>query len=1128
MSFPGGASGSTSNVAIPALNITALPVTIELWFMPEATQSYYATLLYNRNASSNSGLQYDRWNDATKVKLVWANTQPSALHPNKPIAGQWNHLAVVITSTTKTMYLNGVAQTENGTFANYPMDGTTYLGWDNAVDDRTFKGLIDEVRIWGTARTSDEISQNKFKTLTGSESGLLGYWNFNDQASQATDLSSNGRNGIITGASYVQGFDNSDLDNDGIPAFLDNCPNTQNPDQADIDLDGIGDVCDQLIVEKTDNALYLPGINGTNSQVNISGLNLKTLPFTMEMWIKPEGTQTYNAGLLFNTTSNVGFQYASSWYSPANSIRFMAKGGDQYAVPTTIDAVASDKWNHIAIVMTESSRTVYLNGVAKTESASFQAIDWSTGNTYLGYDSAGTSRAFKGQIDEVRVWNTARTYDEIDQNKFETLIGNENGLVGYWNFNDKASTATDLSVNSNNGTIKGGLYVPSTLLDPMEYVASSATQRSLTVDPKTADIIVMTVKINTKNESSPLKLSKLNISTNGSTNHNAIEKIRVFSTGTEVKFTSKLLIAETSTLPEENFTLDCDHTLKAGSNYFQMVYVLNDHIANNNQLDAECISFELANEDSAFTIIPNITAPAGKITIDTESHISTVTTEAAKFSGNIGTNFVAFQQSAIITYKAFQYLTYWNNAFKVCVARRAIPNGKWQEVELPGYTINQTHADDNHYNISMGICEKDGTIHLSYDHHNDPLRYRVSVVGLANDSTIPWSAESFGPHTNNLGNGVLVSFDGNITYPRFVSMPNGNLLFEARSGTSGDGNSHLWEYNGASQQWTYVGEYMHGRTGTTAGYTNKCGYINGLHYTPGGNRLHVSFIWRETPNPPSNHDLYYAYSDDNGRTWFNDAGVKVATTGTDPLHFDKTSLKIMGISENRGLINQESQTVDKNGKIHILQSFMLESEANSTDWYGSRQKAYMRHIYKDENGIWQKDPIDISNINRSQIAVDGNNNLYVVAPNYRVYTAKSSEGWKTWKSVDLSGSTKAISEGQIDREMLLNHNILQFAFPSSENNGKILIPSYEFDQLTLLPENLKDKDIRIYPNPSPTFFQIDSQNNYNYQIFDQVGKMIEKGNGNHNSQIGLKLTQGTYFIQINQDEIQIVSKLIKI
>lgn len=872
LNLPGGSNGANSNVAIPSLNIASLPVTMEMWFKPAATQNYYSTLLYNRNSSSNSGLQYDRWTDATKVKLVWANTQPVSLHPNKPVADQWNHIAVVITSTSKTTYLNGIAQTETGNFINYPMDGITYLGWDNAVADRTFTGQIDEVRIWNTARTIDDIESNKYKILSGSEQGLIGYWNFNDQA----------------------------------------------------------------------------------------------------------------------------------------------------------------------------------------------------------------------------------------------------------------TLATDLTVNAKNGTINGGTYTLSTLLDPMVYVASVGFQNAKTIDTKTADIIAMTLRIDTKNEINPLKLSKLNLSTNGSTNHNSIEKVKIYTSGSDIKFTDKTLVGETNSLPAQQYSVDCNKELKAGINYFHVVYELNGNTANNDQLDAECVSIELSDNDTSFTYTPANKAPAGKLTVLTNSHISTVTTEAAKFSGNIGSNFVAFQQSAIMTYKGFQYMTYWNNAFKVCVARRAIPEGKWQEVELPGYSVSQTHFDDNHYNISMGICENDGTIHLSYDHHNDLLRYRASVAGLANDTTIPWSAESFGAHTNNLGEGVLVTFDGNITYPRFVSMPNGNMLFEARSGISGDGNSHLWEYDGNTHKWMYVGEYMHGRTGKTAGYTSKCGYINGLHYTPGGTRLHVSFIWRETPNPPSNHDLYYAYSDDNGRTWFNDAGVKVATTGSDPLHYDKTSLKIVSISENRGLINQESQTVDKNGKIHILQSYMLDSEANSTNWMGSRQKAYMRHIYKDENGIWQKDQIDLSNINRSQIAADGNNNLYVVAPNYRVYTAKASEGWKTWKSVDLSGSTKAISEGQIDREMLLNYNILQFTFPSSENNGRILIPSYEFNQTTLLPENLKDKNIRIYPNPCQTFFQIDSQKPYDYQIFDQLGKMIENGKGNQDSQLGSKLAQGTYFIQINLEELQFVSKLIKI
>ncbi|MEO1006794.1 MAG: LamG domain-containing protein, partial [Cyanobacteria bacterium J06638_38] len=63
---------------------------------------------------------------------------------------------------------------------------------------------------------------------------------------------------------------------------------------------------------------------------------------------------------------------------------------------------------------------------------------------------------FKGEIDEVRVWNIVRSPEQIQGNFDRELTGNESGLVGYWNFNPESvnsNVVDDLSGNSNNGTV---------------------------------------------------------------------------------------------------------------------------------------------------------------------------------------------------------------------------------------------------------------------------------------------------------------------------------------------------------------------------------------------------------------------------------------------------------------------------------------------------------------------------------------------------------------------------------------------------------------------------------------------------------------------------------------------------
>src|SRR5690606_15123699 len=158
----------------------------------------------------------------------------------------------------------------------------------------------------------------------------------------------------------------------------------------------------------------------------------------------------------------------------------------------------------------------------------------------------------------------------------------------------------------------------------------------------------------------------------------------------------------------------------------------------------------------------------------------------------------------------------------------------------------------------------------------------------------------------------------------------------------------------------YIGEYLNG---TSVG---ENAYINGIHYDQNG-RLHVSWVWRGTPDPQTNHDVYYGYSDDDGRTWFNSAGEEVASVNDNPMSLNTPGLKVWSVGQNRGLINQEAQAVDSKGGIHILQSYIGEDHPNSNNFWDFRiNYGDLRHIYRDESGTWHSDIIAPSGRNRSE------------------------------------------------------------------------------------------------------------------------------------------------------------------
>jgi hypothetical protein len=117
------------------------------------------------------------------------------------------------------------------------------------------------------------------------------------------------------------------------------------------------------------------------------------------------------------------------------------------------------------------------------------------------------------------------------------------------------------------------------------------------------------------------------------------------------------------------------------------------------------------------------------------------------------------------------------------LGRRDVTSGnEWEFLEFEDY--EQT-TDDGHNTISIGVCHGDGTIHLSYDHHTDDLKYRVSEKFVASDpKRFKWDTSLFSPIMNNLGydpNSTTPAVLQLVTYPRFVNVGNG-LLFEYRHG----------------------------------------------------------------------------------------------------------------------------------------------------------------------------------------------------------------------------------------------------------------------------------------------------------------------------------------------------------
>ncbi|NQT24521.1 T9SS type A sorting domain-containing protein [candidate division KSB1 bacterium] len=143
--------------------------------------------------------------------------------------------------------------------------------------------------------------------------------------------------------------------------------------------------------------------------------------------------------------------------------KMTSKGNDAYALlmdsgnilgyinGESISTSTPSGWNHIALTYNKDAGTnnqkLYVNGVLKTQQTVSGAITTNANNLIIG-------DLFNGTIDEVRIWNVARSVTDIRANMCKKLAGAESNLIGYWQLDEPSgSSCTDSSPNTNTGTM---------------------------------------------------------------------------------------------------------------------------------------------------------------------------------------------------------------------------------------------------------------------------------------------------------------------------------------------------------------------------------------------------------------------------------------------------------------------------------------------------------------------------------------------------------------------------------------------------------------------------------------------------------------------------------------------------
>lgn len=213
----------------------------------------------------------------------------------------------------------------------------------------------------------------------------------------------------------------------------------------------------------TNNAL---SFDGTDDFVELGNSPFYKESFTVEGWIKPQQNTKDKTGAIFHAQFNERLTAIYAEVMSNGKIRFMVRNPPSNAGGAFIISnknVLDGNWHHFAAVKGDDDKLyLYIDGeLDGTSRGSIRDFPETTGHKLLlGTNWAGSTRYFKGEMDDIRFWDRARTKEEIQANKDKTLSGNEPGLVAYYNFNqgtaDGDNTGTTI-LNDSKGTLNGTL-----------------------------------------------------------------------------------------------------------------------------------------------------------------------------------------------------------------------------------------------------------------------------------------------------------------------------------------------------------------------------------------------------------------------------------------------------------------------------------------------------------------------------------------------------------------------------------------------------------------------------------------------------------------------------------------------
>jgi len=209
-------------------------------------------------------------------------------------------------------------------------------------------------------------------------------------------------------------------------------------------------------------ALSLDGDGDYVEMEDSEALNSISSQMTMEAWIRPTAFPENWIHILYKGDKFAEWASNRSYCLQLNSsgsihLSSAPSGEEQVFLNSPSGLIVLNTWYHIAGIIDARSGVmrIFLNGIEVASQSFWKSIHVSALPLQIGWSHEQSHASFAGQIDEVRIWNIARTPKEIRATMFKTLRGDEIGLIGYWRFEGEDEEVIDATKNQNHGKMFG-------------------------------------------------------------------------------------------------------------------------------------------------------------------------------------------------------------------------------------------------------------------------------------------------------------------------------------------------------------------------------------------------------------------------------------------------------------------------------------------------------------------------------------------------------------------------------------------------------------------------------------------------------------------------------------------------